>query len=458
MNRNQRPVAARVMVLVYCWTAILCNLAGRDGLAQSAPAEVGNRSNSRPTNEGPRVAHANILLTKPIALVEIDWWDRMLVLHPAQRRILDRFFDQYRAADTEIRERMMPWIMDESAAIPAAGDCTADPPVARRFIALMQEREELERQTQAAELQLFVRVESILAEPQLANLNRVKRLRERVRSQASTYEYPGSRVDLSVILLSMGLWRDFEPSDTSGFESALQQYETKATQLFSQHFQATIKAVIHNSEMVDLLGESPPNADVAAQQAHAAREARWYQELLETTRPCRELGKQLHDLNALYARNLAGYLPSEIADSFTTRFRNAAYPPVYPNPFCAREIVEKASKISSASPDQLATIREVVQVYEQNVDSVSDRMVDRFVSYRKRWLTHRTFDAVEQEEYRADMTQFQLQRQRLAQDAIERLRTTLTSEQWAELEQVAQKYQKKATAHVSQQHGLDFTP
>jgi hypothetical protein len=405
----------------------------------------------------PYTSYASFQMIDPIKAEEIDWWSRMLHLHPAQQKELDRLFEQYRAADKTLRDTELQAVYAESAAISALRR-TNESESDLRSIGLVDMRDALVKKMLVNEVALLSGLELVIAEQQKPALARVRFLRERIRFGAVATGGPGSRFDLSVMLLRRGLWREFEATDEVVFDQQLQNYERELTELRKEHERTFFN--VHRTSMASwaAVGPRPDPADEEATKQTVAREQHAYEEMISLGKNLTDFERRMGKLNSQTARSFAALFPPSIGEAFIAEFLAGAYPAVYPNPFDFGPVLDAASQLSSLDADQPGAIASIAQKYRQAIVKNETEMVERLLARWEVMQATRIFDAEQHCEYKASMSALQSDRRKTSDQTLDRLKGVLTHSQTEELAAAIERFQKRANAHKSTEMGWDFRP
>lgn len=420
-----------------CWTA------------SASQVDAPIQGTTEPKHPHSGVRYLNFVPYKPIDVAEVEWWDRCLGLHTAQKQEVDRLLQTYLSSIATLRKDGEQALWAEAASLSRAGDVTSDPEVGQRFVRLLEMRDSLVSDCCAAENQFFTSVQRILAEEQLANLALVRDIRQIVRTRVAGNEFPGSTINLAVILLEDGLWKEFQPREPEAFSLVLQKYCRESAELLQLN---------HDAVLMAMKGEGQLSMDPAQKSSEASVQMELYDRYLALSEPCHGAGKRLNQCNVAYLKQLCELLSPENASKLKQRFNNAAYPAVFPNPFVIDAVFETAQRVETLSPDQIQAIAAAAGIYREHSESVSIRMMERYIRFWDEWLEHKSFDQHEQETFRDDMTAFQVERRRIANAAMDEIVSILTGEQISTVTDVIADKRTTFAAHKSKGRGLNFVP
>lgn len=195
-----------------------------------------------PTQDAVRSATVDIdpylMLPQPISADELPQIARILMLSDAQDAVLSSLFDEYLqslAALIPQLEELNHRERDRRAADELIDGVWVDrdPPLTMqqmydRATSIQRDAQRVELEMRRIEDEFFVRIESILAEPQLDRLHEAVRFRKRVAYRARTYDaLPGAQVDLIEVLQTL----DVRGEEDESLKELMSAYEERLVQL-----------------------------------------------------------------------------------------------------------------------------------------------------------------------------------------------------------------------------------
>ena len=198
----------------------------------------------------------------------------------------------------------------------------------------------------AIEARMFTQIEPYLTDDQLLRLERVRRQRARIRSRAAGSEFPAGKLDLGWVigdLTDAGI--DCTPHDPEAFDAILWAYDLAMTPLCEQRYDKAMRIFQHG---VPLRVESMVLAAAAnGEEESRERAGALMEEYYHGNREYALVARRIHDLNRRYLDLFADQLPDEAAEALVTRFRERAYPAIFPDPYDFADVLEKAAEIET---------------------------------------------------------------------------------------------------------------
>lgn len=180
-----------------------------------------------------------------------------------------------------------------------------------------------------------------------------------------------------------------------GVRAIMMQYDASATSLERERWRARCKCAADGSVLL------------ARKQDHYQRGEFDQAAMVDTE--CRALNKRaltaarrIHELNKTYVTILQGILPSEAATTLRRSFHQAAYKPVYPNPYAIESLVEAIMIHEQLGDDKLQSMREIVNAYNEHMSALDNQMIACYLKWREeigiQWgYSHDGYEAYQQE-------------------------------------------------------------
>lgn len=339
---------------------------------QTKPAENGNSDQDTKPVQQPRVA-LSIRLAKPISAEEIERYCELLGLADPQRVFLQHLHRAYIDKRVEIERREMPqlqFLAEEGAAtFVTTGRYSAD--TAIRFEAFMRKQDQIEREFVRSEESLFAELESVLAESQVQNLQRVRWHRQRASSWIPARAIFASRIDLSRILEE----KDLLHQPTSALDQVLFEYEAAITPLFVSLDHAVRKSSV-KFEYIKVEREFRSNGE---------RIAEGSPESLERNRIASErresafagvvsLERQISQANQSYLQRIIEQLPLLERDWLAGEYREWAELLVFPDRFDPTRHSAEIRNDPSLTSDQQQAVEAEWDKFRQSYETICKKM------------------------------------------------------------------------------------
>lgn len=201
-----------------------------------------HQGESARANAGKRT-YASVYIKERISEGEFKRYSQFMGLHPAQESLFARCYQEYLERDTAIRNECLSSLMEQAAHV-ATLRIYEDMSAANEYGAFMKQRDRCANLLAANDARLFDEIRPILADIQVANLERAINHRVRARATMFPYEYPGSRVDLTDLLYELERSPGFVPLDRTLMQTLLTDYETRLTSLMKQYIQSRVVAMV----------------------------------------------------------------------------------------------------------------------------------------------------------------------------------------------------------------------
>jgi len=400
-------------------------------------------------------------LPDPIGKREWQRYAGMLILGDAQMRLFEKLHTAYLEEDRRFREKEVEPLYEQSAGISGKGDLYQNLETAAQFADLISAEMRLLDPLAAIEARMFTQLEPYLTEDQLLRLERVRKQRARIRSAASGSEFPAGKLDLAWAireLIDAGI--DCTPRDAETFDATLWAYDVAATPLFERRYEKAMRILRHGVPLrveAMVLGATATDDEGVRARARALKE-----EYYKDNREYALVAKRIHDLNRRYLDLFADQLPNEAAEALVTRFRDRAYPVIFPDPYDFADVLKRAAEIESLSPEERKGVHAVRIVYEQQHKAISDRMVDEYVAWHVEIITRSGYEFEPYEAYKTEMQELQEKRKEVAEVACSLLEGLFTPEEWEALVEPIGAWRKSALAfeqrgeRMMEQYGFEL--
>lgn len=394
----------------------------------------------------PDATYADISMPAPIKAADIDRWSCMMGLSEVQVQLFKEFYKEYVERENDIHDKYVQPVWDQSADISSRRTGVRDVAVAQEFAGLLKRvRPRALQRLVNTEEQVFNELAAHLSESQLPMLDRVRKQRQRARSNRRSARYPGGDIDLTMFLYALHKHGfDTIPSDPAVLDALLAEYDAAVTLLFKRRAQAIVRI---SGEGTVLLASRLSMGAVreGSERWTVAKELRAKSKQLN--RRLVDLEKRIHDLNVRFVSAVAETLPDATGRELRRRFRELAYEPVYPDPTDVTHLFEAALAIEPLSSEQRADLEANKDVSAAKQLSLCQRMKDRYLDWREfhgiEWgLPPGTLSL-----YERDMQKLQEARVENAELAVELLTAILAPEQFRELEEALSWFQTKLRNH-----------
>lgn len=332
-------------------------------------------------------------LTPGISNSEIDQYSDLLVLSDAQSPELRRVFEAYRVEDHIHRSKEVEPLLQQSSSFAEDGI----PFEADSYREFVRERDNLVKALIRREDHLFDSIVAFLGESQVEALPRIRMLRSRIRFALPPTHYPGSHIDLVSLVdehfkdskNAAGLSRD-------AIAPILLEYETVITPLFERRYYRALEAET----------ETKLHQEAARAAGEIDRpEFREARRLL--LRPPVQVAKQIHDINVEYVERISEKLGTRV---ISKRFRELAYPGVFPDPYDLDGLFEELDAIETLSDDDRNRVVAVKSSYRTTRLSIDEKMVRRFVDWSADFAETFSIRAEATQQYLRDMNEYQRSR------------------------------------------------
>jgi hypothetical protein len=251
---------------------------------------------------------------------------------------------------------------------------------------------------------------------------------------------------------------DLITANPGALNNILAEYERAATHALRAHYEAKLKLVVEVPKLWISLGPKPPFGEGHSNEVATAWSERLLEGMVKLNGRVARAGKRLHALNRRYLASLGALLEPQVEAELIRRFRTAAYPPVYPDPYDAERVLAAVEQIELAAGEQRDLLDGISHLYRVERDNVSEKMVRRYISWREEFVKRRSFHPDAFEAYKQEMRKLQEARAANAAKLIEQLKAVLTSEQQAEIMREILAFESKANAHEPRQIGIRYRP
>lgn len=330
----------------------------------------------------PDASYVNISMPAPIKAADIDRWSCMMGLTEVQVQLFKEFYKEYVERENDIHDKYVQPVWDQSADISSRRTGPSDVAVAQEFAGLLKRiRPRALQRLVNSEEQVFNELAAHLSESQLPMLDRVRKQRQRARSNRRRARYPGGDIDLTMFLYALHK-RGFDtiPSDPAVLDALLAEYDAAVTPLFKRRAQAIVRI---SGEGTVLLASRLSMGAVreGSERWMVAKELRAKSKQLN--RKLVHVEKRILNQNVLYLNAMADVLPEREARGLVGAFQQLVYEPVYPDPTDVRHLFDAVFELPSLSIAQRADVEATGVLIDVRQGTLCDRMSRRYLEWRE---------------------------------------------------------------------------
>lgn len=371
----------------------------------------------RPRRAG--VAYLALPLREPMGTLEVERVRVLLNLSPEQSAYLEWIYQEYREAAPAFWMQLTAPLWEQSAAT-AALDATS-PEHSVAFASLLAEAAQIDDSLGQYDNAFLDSLTPVLADEQLQRLERARALRYRGAVRVDREWHPGCDVDLTESYLEL-LLRDSEKPRTvePAVDAVLAAYEATLTGLTTQLRKAVVEAEIARSAA--LAHAASVDQDSAAWKGVLGRRRT---QAVEAIR----LAKQIHDLNVSTLQSLQQTLSAPEVQQLKDLFLARSYPVVYPHATGVQDFVEQLLAGEALDPEAHALMELMASTLQADVGSANEKMVQRYLRWRRDRAETGGFAHDSYREYREDMLVFLGQRNAAMKRTLNVLAPVLPSAQ-----------------------------
>jgi hypothetical protein len=314
-------------------------------------------------------------LTSP----DIDRFAKWLSLSDEQKRLLAEACKTYEAAWEAVRTTEVPSLLRlaEEAAL-------ADPVTPQNVSViddLVKRNVELQERLEAVDRAFFVELESMLAEPQLPTMARVRLDRDRTRSAIRTALIPAAGIDLTRLVDAARVEPD--PARLDEFEALVQEYELAVTPLMTRLAQTVVMqtARLAHVEISRTHDESGMRLDPRSPEGKT-RSERGRADRTRVISESGDLQQQVAETNAKFVARLAECLTPDSRSRMFQAYHDRAFPIVYPDPLEPTPLYQAMRSSDLIDDSERALLDAHWKQYQLRYNQLTKTMVERFSQWR----------------------------------------------------------------------------
>lgn len=380
----------------------------------------------------------------------MDRLGETLRLSDAQKVGINGLYQEYLAADSELRQRDGADLWKESEENASHGAAiVSDPALGQSLADLMRRCEAFFRKLVAAELEFFGKIPPMLAEDQLPRLERVKLQREIERADCMVFMWSATTVDLSLLLYQLDRKEAVEPVEVDVFDALVLEYERTCARLRTEYLKAMLKVLIEGPRLLTAWQMSGGNG---------TRDPAALEKFLSPRRKANMKAKHIEELNRLYVNLIADTLPPETATEFRRHFRESAYPEVFPDPFDVSPLFNEMLGKENLAIEIQAALQAGAEAYRVGEESLSNKMMlrvsERFDDYFRLGGDSPDLYAA----FKSDLDALQRQRNDLAEKAMNQLLELVSPNDQPALIARITEFRSKFVTHSAEELGLSYRP
>jgi len=294
-------------------------------LALALPSQVCRAQEAKPQAtsqpwEAPPRPHLTelvpTLLIRPISTHELERYAAMLSLSDAQRAFLNSEYLQYCSKCASLWSKTAPQL--QQLGDDASNGNWIDQATVDLHLAFLKMQESLSSDIKSQDADFFGRLETILADPQLEKMQRVRMHRQRTIAHAIERPIAVSRLDLSMLVEDSGL-------DSDGLvavDPVMAEYEAVVTPLMVRFDQGLADRLAKRMRIIRerLLHQASREAVAALDDEH---------ERIFTA--AAEIDRKIAKVDREFFPRFLEALPTGAKDGFRHVYQNEAYRLVYPD-------------------------------------------------------------------------------------------------------------------------------
>jgi hypothetical protein len=361
-------------------------------------------------------------LLAPISESDLERWAWMMELDEAQAAQMRVLHQAYLEREEIMHLEHVQPLWDASAEILGPIPNTAGMAVAEAHAALVRKpRSDALKAQRRVDNEFFAQLALLLRDTQAPGLQRIRLERERSWAVRTTYGFPGSHLDLTLWLFELHRGGTELPSDEA-WTGHWDQYAATFSALCRSREEALVRVfdrgVVLYAERFSGLGQ----ADALFNQERGLRRA-----LIDIERRIHDLNVSQIDLTWLNHSRL-------VAERLRDRFRQASYPPAYPDATDPRDVLADAASVPSLTDEQRSKIEWLGEAVLAQRDAATQGIVREFLAWREEWGVEKRAQNILVPKYASRVEPLHRQRMALTDLALMTLESVLTSEQIESLE------------------------
>ncbi len=401
--------------------------------------DASDRHVTGPEDGGPGETAIHLVRPRRITYVDIQRWSDMLRLSDEQYVYLESLHATYLRTDADLRRQIYLPLWQEAKRLGAVVDrVLTDIAVAEDIAALGDANKKANARLLASEDNaMFHPLIPVLTDEQVARLPAVRARRQRDAHREVKTALRSAATDFIMIMESLQDDEQWHVTDQQAFDALLQAYETSLNAGWRTVYDIFFKR--HNCWDHGRL---------------AGREAA----CLRLRRRSADAAENLVRLNETYLPLLQEHLAPETAFALGQRYREAAIPQFYPNPYGLGEVFSLALEIPGLTNEQRETIEMIRDTYRRRDAVIVQGMIREVEQWIRQFEETRQWGPLGQEEHEAKIAVASRSRRTLSRDTLDLLAGVLAPGDAARLRAMAEEKFATADAKGSFREGLYYFP
>ena len=360
----------------------------------------------------------------PISSRDIDRYALRLDLSRHQRAAVDSMHETYRNDFAQLREREIENFMNTTRGMGGGMALLMDRAATRKAF---KDLDDILNKIRTIDNRFFDQVQSVLSEEQIAKIDQVRQMRERVRyrsglSRLTAFVNRGITVDLGEFIDDMTL----SPQEKEAITPPLVQYESSLTGASRKLYDATSSLVLEALDAVqtpDLNEEAVRDPERRMQMFQSFRTV-----LGDIQLKLADKAAEVNDLNRRSTRTLGTALAPENARALREEYVRGAYPEIRAGASTVSRAMSIVQKFKELTDEQRQTFSTLATEYYTAWDRLIDQTMDQIDANRKT----QTFFDMDRDNRRSQggqLSELREKRTKLNDSTLENLRAMLTPEQ-----------------------------
>jgi len=360
----------------------------------------------------------------PISSRDVDRYAQRLDLSRHQRVAVDSMHDAYREEFAQLRERDIENFMNSTRGMGGGMAMLMDRAATRKAF---KDLDDILNKIKTVDNRFFDQMQAVLTEEQMAKVQQVRQLRERVRfrsglSRLTAFINPGVAVDLGDIVDELTL----SPQEKEALAPALAQYESSLTGASRKLYEATASLVL---EALDAVQTPDLNEEAMRDPERRGQMFQNFRTVLSDIQ-LKLAGKaaEVNDLNRRSSRTLASALSKENARALRDEYIRGAYREIRVGGSTVSRAFTIVQKFKELTDEQRQTVGAMADEYYTAWDRLMDQAMDQVDANRK----SQTFFDMDRDNRRAQgeqMSALREKRTKLNESTLESLRAMLAPDQ-----------------------------
>lgn len=407
---------------------------------QARPQDPPAQPQVKPSREVP-AARYSLQIPPAIQRDEILRYATILKLDEMQMTALVLFYDEYRENGEQQRSELLAPLWERSIDLAAERSAHRE---GLEAVAYARDVADLMRDARlaAADLaklddELLGEIESILLdEDQLPFLERVRQQRQRIRWNEFLSLYRMGRIDLTLLLSGLPELDTLGESAQQELDELLAAYDRDITPLSKRRYKAVVKITLEVPVLKAPFRMSGADIDPEALEQLSVQFEEVLKKVARLNRAHIRPAKRIHTLNRQYLASIVALLPTPAGVELQRRFREQAYPSIYPNRFDVSDLLRASLEVEDLTTDQRTVIHATLVNYTQRNEQACEKMERRYQSWLEFMAEKGQKPRDKVDAYETDMRRFDTMRQEAAVNAIALLKATLLPPQLQEIAQM----------------------